>query len=393
MSGIPIGKAFGIPLKLHWSWFIIFLLVTGALAGSYFPATYPNWTVLSNIFAGVITSLLFFISVMAHELMHSIVAIREGMHISGITLFILGGVSEMTEEPKTARDEFWMAIAGPGTSILIGGLLLLVFVGLGGTLTWSSLIGTGSTIPASKPFLSQFIGAILLWLGYINLALGVFNLIPGYPLDGGRVLRALIWWGSGKLQRATRIAATIGRIIGYLFIFGGIFLLFTANFINGIWFILIGWFLESAASSSYRQMVINDMLKGHAAREIMSAECFIIPPGLSIDILVNENIMTSGRRCFTVVSDGRVEGMITLRDIQKVPRQEWANTPVRGAMTPLNQLKAVKPDEDLNTVMNILSQSNVNQVPVIENGNVIGMITRENIINFLNVRAQLGKQR
>ncbi len=393
MSGIPIGKAFGIPLKLHWSWFIIFLLVTGALAGSYFPATYPNWTVLSNIFAGVITSLLFFISVMAHELMHSIVAIREGMHISGITLFILGGVSEMTEEPKTARDEFWMAIAGPGTSILIGGLLLLVFVGLGGTLTWSSLIGTGSTIPASKPFLSQFIGAIVLWLGYINLALGVFNLIPGYPLDGGRVLRALIWWGSGKLQRATRIAATIGRIIGYLFIFGGIFLLFTANFINGIWFILIGWFLESAASSSYRQMVINDMLKGHAAREIMSAECFIIPPGLSIDILVNENIMTSGRRCFTVVSDGRVEGMITLRDIQKVPRQEWANTPVRGAMTPLNQLKAVKPDEDLNTVMNILSQSNVNQVPVIENGNVIGMITRENIINFLNVRAQLGKQR
>lgn len=393
MNGIPIGKAFGISLKLHWSWFIIFILITLGLSGSYFPATYPHWTVFANVIAGVITSLLFFASVLAHELMHSIVAIKEGMRITGITLFILGGVSEMTEEPKTARDEFWMAIAGPGTSLVIGGILILIFISLGGTLTWSSLIGTSSTIPASKPFVAQFIGAIVLWLGYINLALGVFNLIPGYPLDGGRVLRSLIWWGSGKLQKATRIAATIGRVIGYLFILGGIYLIFTAVFINGIWLILIGWFLESAASGSYRQLVMNDMLKGHSAREIMSSDCFMISPALSIEHLVNDNIMTSGRRCFTIVSDGRVEGMITLRDIQKVPRQDWPNTPVRGAMTPLSQLKAVKPDEDLNTVMSIMSQSDLNQVPVIENGNVIGMITRENIINFLNVRAQLGRHR
>jgi Zn-dependent protease/CBS domain-containing protein len=392
LGGIPIGKAFGISLKLHWSWFIIFGLVTWALAGNYFPITYPNWTLSTKIIAGIITSLLFFSSVLAHELMHSIVAIREGIHIEAITLFILGGVSQMTEEPKTAKDEFRMAIAGPGTSLVLGGIFVLIFIGLGGKLTWSTFIGIDATIPNTSGFAAQFIGAIALWLGYINLALGVFNLIPGYPLDGGRVLRSLIWWSNGKIQGATRIAANIGRAIGFIFILVGIYYIFTGGWLNGIWLALIGWFLESAASGSYRQMVIQDMLKGHSASEIMSRDCQMVAADLTIERLVNENIMASGRRCFPVVAEGRVQGMITLRDIQKVPRQEWNYKLVRDAMTPLNKLKAIKPDEDLSTVMNTLSQNDINQLPVIKDDTVLGMVARENIINFINIRTQLNKQ-
>lgn len=393
MSGsIPIGKAFGISLRLHWSWFIIFILITFALTAGYFPQAYPSWTLFTRIIGGILTSLLFFGSVMIHELAHSLVAIREGVHIEGITLFILGGVSQMAEEPKTAKGEFKIAVAGPGTSLIIGAILLLVFIGLGGKLSWTTFIGVNATIPGTNFFAAQFFGAIALWLGYINLALGIFNLIPGYPLDGGRVLRSLIWWRTGKVHRATRIASTIGRVIGYLFILGGIFLIFTGLWFNGIWLALIGWFLESSASGSYRQTIIQDMLQGHSARDIMTRECNPVLPGLPLDKLVNEYVMVSGNRCFIVMADDRVEGMVTLRDIQKVPREDWQFTSIRQIMTPLDKLKSVKPDDDLNTVMNILSQNNINQIPVIENSIVVGMITREHLINFLNIRTQLKKR-
>jgi Zn-dependent protease len=225
-SGIPIGKVFGISLKLHYSWFFIFALVTWALAGSYFPSTYPSWSLSARIIAGVITSFLFFGSVLAHELMHSIVSQRQGIPVQSITLFIFGGVSQITEEPKQPKDEFRMAIAGPLTSLLIGGILFGVYFAWHGT----------------DSFPVQFITAIAYWLGYINLVLGVFNLIPGFPLDGGRVFRSLLWWRSGNLRSATKVASNIGRIVGFLFIFVGIWLIFTGNWINGIWLALIGWF-------------------------------------------------------------------------------------------------------------------------------------------------------
>lgn len=392
LGGVPIGKAFGISLRLHWSWFIIFIIVTLSLTFGYFPIAYPHWTLLTKIIASLITSLLFFGSVMLHELMHSIVAIREGLHIEAITLFFLGGVSQIKEEPKTAKGEFKIAIAGPAISLIIGAILVLIFISLGEPLTWSAIINFDAVIPSTSPFTAQFIGAIALWLGYINLVLGVFNLIPGYPLDGGRVLRSLIWWSSGKLQKATRIASTIGRVIGYLFILVGIFLVFTANWFNGIWLALIGWFLVNSASGSYRQLVIQDMLKGHSASEIMTTDIHPVLPDLPLENLVNENIMASGRRYFPVVVESRILGMITLRDIQKVPQQEWHYKTVRDVMTPIDKLKVIKPGEDLNTVMNALSQNDVNQLPVIDNNTIVGMVNRENIINFINVRTQLNRR-
>ena len=391
-GGIPIGKAFGIPLKLHWSWFIIFALITWALAVSYFPGTYPKWSLAMGVSAGIITSLLFFASVLIHELMHSLVAISEKIHIQGITLFILGGVSEMTEEPKTAGDEFRMAFAGPGSSLVLGGIFLGIFFGLGGTIPAGGSI-FNAIVPTTKSSSVQFIGAIAFWLGYINVALGVFNLIPGFPLDGGRVLRSIIWWRTGQIQNATKIAANIGRAIGYIFIAGGIFWLFYfGDLFNGIWLALIGWFLQSAASGSYRQMLIQDMLKGHSASEIMSRDCQTVAPDLTIDKLVNENIMASGRRCFPVTSGGRAEGMITLKDVQKIPREQWNSKTVRDAMTPMDKIKAVTPNEDLSNIMQTLAQNDINQVPVVDDNNVVGIVARDNLVNFINVRAQLNKR-
>jgi len=342
-GGIPIGKVFGISIRLDYSWFFIFALITWALAASYFPATYPTWSLSMKISAGLITSFLFFGSVLAHELMHSLVALREGIYIQSITLFFLGGVSQMTGEPKMAKDEFRMAIAGPLSSLVLGGIFL----------------GISFTLRSTVTEAAQFVAAIAYYLGYINILLGIFNLIPGFPLDGGRVLRSILWWRSKNLQSATRIASNIGRGVGFLFIFAGIWFIFTGNFFNGIWLALIGWFLESAALGSYRQLLLHDMLKGHVASDVMSRDCVMVSPDVSIERLVNENILSSGRRCFPVGSDGNIQGLMTLDNVRAVPRNRWATTMVKESMTIIDHLKSVGPDEDLNTVLQILVENNI----------------------------------
>lgn len=372
-SGIPIGKLFGISLRLHYSWFFIFALITWALAANYFPSTQPSWSLSMKIGAGLITSFLFFGSVLFHELMHSLVALREGIQIQSITLFILGGVSQMTGEPKTARDEFRMAIAGPVSSLVLGGIFLGIYFAL----------------RSNTAVAAQFVAAISFYLGFINILLGAFNLIPGFPLDGGRVLRSLLWWRGKNLQSATKIASNVGRAFGFLFIFGGIWLIFSGYFFDGIWLALIGWFLESAAVGSYRQTLLQDMLKGHVASDVMSQDCMVVPPDITVEKLVNENVLTSGRRCFPVTSDGRVEGLVTMHNIRSVPRDHWGTELVRDAMTPLDSIKSVEPNEDLNVVLQMMAQDDINQIPVIYQGKIVGVVGRDNIINFINTRAEL----
>ena len=390
-GGIPIGKAFGIQLRLHYSWFLIFALVTGLLAGVYFPSTYPNWSLALKIGAGLVTSVLFFASVLVHELCHSIVALREGMRIQSITLFFLGGVSQMTGEPRTAGDEFRMAGAGPASSLVLGGLFIGIFFALGGNST-------------STPLPFQFGAAVAFYLGYINVLLGIFNLIPGFPLDGGRVLRSIIWAITKKLQVATRIASGIGRAIGWIFILGGVFFIFGGGFyvmgsffggfVNGIWFVLIGWFLESAAAGSYRQLLMEDMLKGHIASEIMTSDCTIVQPDMTVEALVNENIMTSGRRCFPVASSmtGQAEGLMTLNNVKEIPRNAWHTTQIRQAMIPMEKVRAVSPNDDLNKVLQIMTEFDINQVPVVWENKIIGIIGRDNLITFINTRAELKRR-
>jgi Zn-dependent protease/predicted transcriptional regulator len=369
-GGIPIGRLFGIALRLNYSWFIVFALITWALSASYFPSQYPEWGLAVRIGVGLITSLLFFGSVLAHELMHSIIAQRKGIPVRSITLFIFGGVSEITEEPKKAGDEFQIALAGPVTSLVIGGICWAIWYGLRDV--------------------NQYVTAVTFWLGWINIVLAAFNLIPGFPLDGGRVLRSILWGQSGNLRRATRTASNVGRIIGFLFIFGGIWLVFLGNWFNGLWLAFIGWFLQNAAAVSYRQLALRDMLQGHKVSELMTRECLMVNPEMTVEQLVNENILASGRRCFPVVENGKVIGMVTIHNVRTIHRDEWRTKTVKDAMTPFDKLKWVRPDQDLSTVLEILTESDINQVPVVEDNIVVGIIARDRLLNFVSVRGELG---
>ncbi len=366
---IPIGRVFGIPLRLHYSWFFIFALIIWTLATNYFPLNHPNWTPATSVAVALLTSILFFGSVLAHELMHSRVAQAEGITVQSITLFIFGGLAQMTDEPKRPKDEFLMALAGPLTSLVLGGIFWGIWY-------WSE--GT-----------NEFISAIAYWLGLINISLAIFNLIPGFPLDGGRVLRALLWWQSGNLRKATRIASNIGRGVGFIFIFSGIWWMFTGNWANGLWLALIGWFLENAAVSSYRQLALQEMLQNHNASEIMTRDCPLVAPDITIERLVNEYIMASGRRCFPVVENDRALGLITLHNVKAIPREQWSTTLVRQAMTAWENIRAVSPSESLATVIRIMAEDDINQIPVVQNHNILGMIGRDNLISFISVRGEL----
>jgi len=237
---------------------------------------------------------------------------------------------------------------------------------------------------------NEFVTAIAFWLGWINISLAGFNLIPGFPLDGGRVLRSILWWRSQNLRTATRTASNIGRGVGYLFIFGGIWLIFWGNWFNGLWLAFIGWFLENAAVGSYRQLALRDMLQGHTVSEIMTRDCLSVSPKLTLEQLVNEHILTSGRRCFPVVTDGRVLGLITVHNITAVPRTQWNTKMVDEVMTPFDNLKWVQPNENLSSVLQLLAEDDINQVPVVEGRSIVGMISRDNLISFVNVRGELG---
>jgi Zn-dependent protease/predicted transcriptional regulator len=372
-GGIPIGKVFGISLKLHISWFIIFALVTWALTASYFPEAYPAWSLGAKIAAGIITSLLFFGSVLAHELMHSIVSQHQGIPVKSITLFIFGGVSQISGEPKQPKDEFRMAIAGPMMSLVISGICWGIWF------AWQDTAGP-----------VEFVSAIAYWLGWINLFLACFNLIPGFPLDGGRVLRSILWGRSHDIRKATRTASNIGRGVGFLFISGGIFLIFYGLWFNGLWIILIGWFLENAAVGSYRQVALQDMLQGHTVDEIMSRDCLIVSPEITIEQLVNEHILKSGRRCFPVASDGHALGLVTLHNVKAVPRDLWSTQKVRDVMTPLDKLKWVQPGDEISSVLRILTEDDINQLPVVQDHSIVGIVGRDNLLSFVEVRSGLG---
>jgi len=371
LGGIPIGKIFGISIKIHWSWFFIFGLITWNLAAGYFnQGDYESWSVGQRVLVGVIASILFFSSVLAHELAHSLVARREGIPIDSITLFILGGVAHITEEPRRPGIEFRMAIAGPLCSAVLGVISLLAF--------WAT---TGTSEP---------VAGTALFLGIANIALAVFNLIPGFPLDGGRVLRSIIWWRSKNLRSATKTASIIGRAVGFGLIFIGIATVLASQRWDGVWYALVGWFLENAAATSYRQLAIRDVLAGHKVSELMYIDCPTTPPSITIEQLVQHYILNTGRRCFPVVHDSTVLGIVTMHDIKLIPRNRWATTTVGEVMTPLEKLKSVRPDDDLSYAMRIMTAGDINQLPVVEGGKVIGMVARDRLLDFIDTRAELG---
>jgi len=370
-NALSLGRVFGIEVKLDYSWFIVFALVVWSLADYYFPSTHPGWSGGTYWAIGIVTALLFFASVVTHELAHSFVSQAQGIPVRDITLFIFGGAAQISEEPKSARNEFLMALAGPATSLVLAALF--------GLLWWASALVT-----------APLLQALTSWLAWINLALALFNLIPGFPLDGGRIFRAIVWALTGNLHQATRVATGLGRVVAYGFIFWGILQIFGGNWVGGLWIAFIGWFLENAAKASYRQATFQELLAGHTANEVMMSDCPRIPRGLTLETLVDQVVLPSGRRCFPVVEGDRLSGLLTLHLIKKVPRERWATTRVEEMMIPLADLKTVGPDDDLTTIFERMTTEDVNQFPVMESGRLLGMVARDNVLAFLRARIELG---
>ncbi|HIC96150.1 TPA: site-2 protease family protein [Candidatus Bipolaricaulota bacterium] len=373
-SALSLGRVLGIEIQLDYSWFIIFILIAWSLAVGYFPQGYPGWPPGLYWSLALLTSLLFFGSVLVHELAHSLVARRHGTPVRNIRLFIFGGVAQITEEPKSARDEFRFTIVGPLTSLGLG----LAF----GVIWWVSR-GRDSTAP---------LAALAQWLSFVNFMLAGFNLIPGFPLDGGRILRSLVWAVTNDLRRATRLAVTSGRIVAFLFILAGVMLFFRGMWINGLWLAFIGWFLENAAAQSWRQFTLQELLQGHKVREILipDSDWPQVPPELPLQELVEEHILTSFRRCLPVIEGGRFLGVVTVHKLREVPRDRWATTRVAEVMIPFEQVKTIAPEAELLNALRLMTQEDLNQLPVVSGGDLVGMLARDKVLAFIQTRAELG---
>ncbi len=355
---IELGKIFGIPLRIDYSWFIIFALVTMMLSLYYFPEGWPTahrWAI------GIATSLLFFASVLAHELAHSAVSIRSGIPVRSITLFVFGGVAHITREATRPGTELKMAAAGPLCSLALGGLFYGIF--------W-----------ISQGF-SSYLAALAWWLAFINGMLAFFNMIPGFPLDGGRVLRSIAWMITRNYRRATRIASLSGYGVSYLFILGGIVFLFLGGWLNGLWFILLGWFLNNATRTSYRQTLVREDLRGFTAKEVMIQDFPTIPSSTTIKEVIQGQLLT-GSPLFLVAEAGRVEGILTLRQIKEIPREYWDLTTAGRAMTAVDKLRAVRPSDDAITVLEHMEEESLDLVAVVGEGRLLGMILRDSLIQF-----------
>ncbi len=387
-KGIRIGSLFGINIHIDWTWIFIFALITWSLSvalGQFRPDldTGTAWGLAA------FAALLFFASVLAHEMAHSLVARSQGLPVRNITLFIFGGVSSIEREPESPRNEFLMAIVGPLTSLVIGVILLFA---------------VGARLPDAPDLLQrpqqlfEVIGLasmLGLWLGSVNMLLGFFNLIPAFPLDGGRVLRSIFWAITNNLQRATGWASAIGQGIAWVFIITGIAMafgfrvpLFGTGVVNGLWLAFIGWFLNSAASRSYRQVVVQDILADVPVTEIMRRNPPVVPPDISVSALVHEHVMGSDDYGFPVMDRDSLVGLVTMQDVRGISRERWENVDVREIMTPRDELLTVGAEGDAAQAFNTLMQRDVRQLPVLEDGQLVGLLRRNDLVRWLQLHSE-----
>jgi Zn-dependent protease len=360
---IPLGHVFGIPIGVHYSWFTILVLLTWVLAVSYYPAEFHDRSAVLYWIMGALTAILLFVAVLVHELGHAVVAQRYKVPVRGITLFIFGGVAQMGEEPPNAVAEFWIAVAGPLVSFALAAVLGLLQPVLSGI----------------APLL-----ALAKYLTYVNGTLAVFNLIPGFPLDGGRVVRAVMWAVTRNLPRATLVAANLGRGVSFLFIVLGVWQFVVGNYGTGLWIVFIGWFLETAARAEVRRQKIQGLLAGRRAAEAMDADPAFIAAGTTLQQLVDRFFRVAGQRSYVLEADDHTVGLLTLHQIKGVPRSQWPTTPAARIMIPAAQAKPVGPDSELWIVLQEMDRSGVTQLPVMANGRIVGMLTREGIMRFLS---------
>ena len=371
--GWKIGRLAGIDLAIHPSWLVIAFLVTYSLAEFQVPAMYRDWTAQTYWVVAVATAILFFASVLAHELSHAIVARQLGLKVEGITLFIFGGATTIDEDSRTPREEALIAIAGPATSLLIGAILL------------------GGDLLVGQPQVAALLG----WLGFINVLLGLFNLIPGFPMDGGRVLRAILWRLRGDRLVATRNAALVGRAFAYLLIGLGVFLALRpgGSIFSGLWLALIGWFLSNAAEATMAQAGVERSLRGVRVRDAMDLEPPTVSPNEPVSELVQDRMLRGEDRSFLVRhTDGGLAGVVTLGDVRRLPRTDWEDARVTDIMTRFGDLATIGPDAPLADALRLIQEKEVGQLPVVdgEGRDPLGVVTRRGILRLIEARMKLG---
>lgn len=362
----------GIELAVHPSWLVIAFLLTYTLSVALFPDVTPGLSATQYWLLGAGTAVLFFASVLAHEFAHAILARRLGLKVSGITLFIFGGATSIEADSRRPRDEALIALAGPVTSLLLGAVLL----------------GLGVVIPQREA------QTLLSWLGFINVVLGVFNLIPGYPMDGGRVLRAILWRLRGDQLMATRQAAIVGRVVGYLMVGGGVYWALSSRSIgSGLWLALVGWFLATAAESSQQQAGIEHSLSGVRVRDAMDPSPADISPNETVASLVSDRMLRGDDRSFLVRhEDGGLAGLVTLSDVRGLPREEWDGARVTDIMTRFGDLATIGPDAPLVDALRLIQEHEVGQLPVMGDDSrlAVGLVTLRGIMRLIDARRKLG---
>ncbi len=374
-TSLHLGKIAGISIDVNWSWLIIFVLLTFSVATGWLPLASEGLPAWQYWAAAAITVLLFFASVLAHELAHSLVARMRGMPVKNITLFIFGGVSNIEREPQRPGIEFQMAFVGPLTSLVIGVVMFVAANVLAGTST------------------PDLVVEVLAYIGFANLALGIFNLIPGFPMDGGRVLRSIIWKATGSLTKATTWAANVGQVVAYLMILAGIWFFFSGATMDGIWIAFIGLFLLQAAQAESMQVRLRAGVEGVLVGQAMSPAPPVALPTISVQQLVDAYLLRSGQRVVPVIDnpdDQRLIGLVTLADVRKIVREQWAFVPAGAIMTPLAQLKTVQPQQPLSEALDTLIHSGVSQLPVLSDGRLVGMLRLDTILARMQLRRDLG---
>ena len=364
-----MARIAGIDIEIHPSWLLILGFVAWSLSDTFFPDHYKSWSTFAYWAVGISSAVLLFVTVLIHEMAHALVARHRGLPVPRITLFIFGGMSHMSRQPATAGEEFQIAAAGPATSILIA----LVSAGLG----------------FAFREMSEKAEAILFYLAFVNLALGIFNILPGFPLDGGRVLRSIAWKRSGSFRQATRVASSVGELFGYGLIIAGFFILLAGGLLDGLWLAFIGWFLLGAARGEAANLQLEGVLRRLTARDVMQAEFPSVTPGTPVAEIVNDYMVGKGERAVMVANGGAVLGVITVSDVRRVPRDSWGQVPAQRIMTPRSNVITVNASQPAVEVLVLLGEKGLNQVPVLEDGRMVGLVTRRELMDRIQLAERL----
>lgn len=369
-TSVKIARLFGFDIRVHWSWILIFLLITWTFSVGILEEIFPDWATETRWATGAAVALVFFLSILFHELSHSIMARRFGIPISSITLFVFGGVSNLGREAETARQEFLVAVVGPLTSLGFA----VVF---------------GIAALAISP-ISDGVAAIAVNLAAINTAIAVFNMVPGFPLDGGRVLRSAVWARNQDLVKATEIAAKVGAGVGYGIVGLGILSFFFVSVVSGVWLFLIGNFLRIAADASYQSTLVQSLLGGVPASTLLHRRIPEVPPETTLRDLVDDYVLAGQGNLFPVTGDGGLLGVVSMESAREVSSDDWERTRVQDVMTPREEVTFVSPEEDLAQVLQTMSSEDLERMPVLRDGEFLGVIERGDVLNYIQTRQRLG---